>query len=110
VAQNVEVTVVGADPKALIFGTVPLVEDFLHLEDARVRYLRAEAERPFVGLISGVTLDLEAHLCEGGAGYLPWGDTGVKAGASSLPFEGMLEGWTLLAAPRLLLRCGLPSR
>jgi len=62
VTEDVEVTVVGSNPKTLVFPAVPLVEDFLHVEGARTRCLRREAERPLVGLIPGVTLDLESHL------------------------------------------------
>ncbi len=59
VAKDVEIAVVSTNLKALVTRSVPLVQDLFHLKSGSLLSTRPEADRALVGLVSGVTLDME---------------------------------------------------
>jgi hypothetical protein len=65
VAKDVEIPVVGADLKAPVAQSIPLVQDLGHFKGAGILSQGPEAERPFVRLIPGVTFDVELQRQRG---------------------------------------------
>ena len=61
-AEDVEVAVIREDSEALVADAVPLVEHLLDFKYPSLGLVReAEAERPLVSLVAGVTFDLEVQ-------------------------------------------------
>jgi hypothetical protein len=56
--ENIQVAVIGPELEELMFGAVPLIDDFLHEILALVQL---KAKRSLVGLTTGVTLNVQPH-------------------------------------------------
>ncbi len=59
VAKHVEIAVVRADLKALVSGSIPLVQNFLHFKYRRVFLQAPETARPFIRLMPGITFNVK---------------------------------------------------
>jgi len=57
-AENVKIAVVGPELEELMFRAVPLIDHFLHHIFVLVQL---KAKRSLVGLVTGVTLDVQPH-------------------------------------------------
>jgi hypothetical protein len=59
VAENVRVTVIGSNAKICIVGTVPLILEGFDEENAAAE---PELDRALIGLVAGITFDLDFHV------------------------------------------------
>jgi hypothetical protein len=59
-AQDVEIAVIGQYLEALIVHAIPLIQDVTDFKDASTELaLKGKPQRPFIGLVAGVTFDFE---------------------------------------------------
>jgi hypothetical protein len=59
-AKDVEVAVVCQNLETMVTNAVPLIQDLLDFEYLSSRLVpKGEPEGPFIGLVAGVTVDLE---------------------------------------------------